>query len=98
MSTTSSDRSHPGTVGRPGGFRHRAAGRPGVGRWAYDPGPVRGAMRALRLVAGKESFQWRRPGVRAVVIREFGPPEVLEPAEVAEVRAGPDEVVIEVEF
>ena len=36
--------------------------------------------------------------MRAVVIREFGPPEVLEPAEVAEVRAGPDEVVIEVEF
>jgi NADPH2:quinone reductase len=36
--------------------------------------------------------------VRAVVIREFGPPEVLEPAEVAEVRAEPDEVVIEVEF
>jgi len=36
--------------------------------------------------------------VRAVVIREFGPPEVLEPAEVDEVRAGPDEVVIDVEF
>jgi NADPH:quinone reductase len=36
--------------------------------------------------------------VRAVVIREFGPPEVLEPAEVAEVRAGPGEVVIDVEF
>jgi len=36
--------------------------------------------------------------VRAVVIREFGPPEVLEPAEVAEVAAGPDEVVIDVEF
>jgi NADPH2:quinone reductase len=36
--------------------------------------------------------------VRAVVIREFGPPGVLEPAEVAEVRAGPDEVVIDVEF
>ena len=36
--------------------------------------------------------------MRAVVIREFGPPEVLEPAEVAEVRAGPDEVVIDVEF
>jgi NADPH2:quinone reductase len=36
--------------------------------------------------------------VRAVVIREFGPPEVLEPADVAEVRAGPDEVVIDVEF
>ena len=36
--------------------------------------------------------------MRAVVIREFGPPEVLEPAEVAEVQAGPDEVVIEVEF
>jgi NADPH2:quinone reductase len=34
--------------------------------------------------------------VRAVVIREFGPPEVLEPADVAEVRAEPDEVVIEV--
>jgi NADPH2:quinone reductase len=32
------------------------------------------------------------------VIREFGPPEVLEPVEVAEVRAGPDEVVIDVEF
>ena len=36
--------------------------------------------------------------MRAVVIREFGPPEVLEPADVAEVRAEPDEVVIEVEF
>jgi NADPH2:quinone reductase len=36
--------------------------------------------------------------VRAVVIREFGPPEVLEPADVAEVQAEPDEVVIEVEF
>ena len=36
--------------------------------------------------------------MRAVVIREFGPPEVLEPAEVAEVSATPDEVVIEVEF
>jgi NADPH2:quinone reductase len=32
------------------------------------------------------------------MIREFGPPEVLEPVEVAEVRAGPDEVVIDVEF
>jgi NADPH2:quinone reductase len=36
--------------------------------------------------------------VRAVVIREFGPPEVLEPVEADEVRAGPDEVVIDVEF
>jgi len=36
--------------------------------------------------------------VRAVVIREFGPPEVLEAAEVADVRAGRDEVVIDVEF
>jgi NADPH:quinone reductase len=36
--------------------------------------------------------------VRAVVVREFGPPEVLEPAEVDEVRAGRDEVVIDVEF
>jgi NADPH:quinone reductase len=36
--------------------------------------------------------------VRAVVIREFGPPEVLEPAEVAEVRAGPGEAIIDVEF
>ena len=36
--------------------------------------------------------------MRAVVIREFGPPEVLEPAEADEVRAGPDEVVIDVEF
>src|SRR6266480_1892138 len=44
-----------------------------------------------------QSFRQRRPGVRAVVIREFGPPEVLEPADVAEVRAGPDEVVIDVE-
>jgi NADPH:quinone reductase len=35
--------------------------------------------------------------VRAVMIREFGPPEVLEAAEVADVRAGPDEVVIDVE-
>jgi NADPH2:quinone reductase len=32
------------------------------------------------------------------VIREFGPPGVLEPGEVDEVRAGPDEVVIDVEF
>jgi NADPH:quinone reductase len=36
--------------------------------------------------------------VRAVVVREFGPPKVLEPAEAEEVRAGPDEVVIDVEF
>ena len=36
--------------------------------------------------------------MRAVVMREFGPPEVLEPAEVAEVRAGPDKVIIDVEF
>lgn len=36
--------------------------------------------------------------MRAVVIREFGPPEVLEPAEAEEVRAGPDDVVINVEF
>jgi NADPH2:quinone reductase len=36
--------------------------------------------------------------VRAVVMREFGPPEVLEPAEVDEVRAGPGEAVIDVEF
>jgi NADPH:quinone reductase len=36
--------------------------------------------------------------VRAVVMREFGPPEVLEPAEVDEVQAGPGEVVIEAEF
>jgi NADPH2:quinone reductase len=36
--------------------------------------------------------------MRAVVMREFGPPEVLEPAEVDEVRAGPDEVVIDVEL
>lgn len=36
--------------------------------------------------------------MRAVVIREFGPPEVLEPAEVDDVRAGPGEVVIDVEF
>jgi NADPH2:quinone reductase len=34
--------------------------------------------------------------VRAVVIREFGPPAVLEPAEAAEVQSGPDEVVIDV--
>ena len=36
--------------------------------------------------------------MQAVVIREFGPPEVLEPAEADEVRAGPGEVVIDVEF
>ena len=36
--------------------------------------------------------------MRAVVIRAFGPPEVLEPAETDEVRAGPDEVVIDVEL
>ena len=36
--------------------------------------------------------------MRAVVMREFGPPEVLEPAEVDEVRAGPGEVVIDVEL
>ncbi len=34
--------------------------------------------------------------MRAVVIREFGPPGVLKPTEVAGVRAGPDEVVIDV--
>jgi NADPH:quinone reductase len=35
--------------------------------------------------------------VRAVVMREFGPPQVLEPAQVAEPRPGPGEVVIDVE-
>ena len=36
--------------------------------------------------------------MRAVVVREFGPPKVLEPTEAEEVRAGPDDVVIDVEF
>jgi len=36
--------------------------------------------------------------VRAVVMQEFGPPEVLEPAEVAEPEASPGEVIIEAEF
>jgi NADPH2:quinone reductase len=36
--------------------------------------------------------------MRAVVMREFGPPEVLRAAGADEVRAGPDEVVIDVEF
>ena len=36
--------------------------------------------------------------MRAVVIREFGPPEVLKPGEVDEVRARPGEVVIDVEL
>ena len=36
--------------------------------------------------------------MRAVVMREFGPPEVLEPTEADEVRAGPGEVVIDVEI
>jgi len=35
--------------------------------------------------------------VRAVVMRGFGPPQVLEPAEVADPQAGPGEVVIDVE-
>ena len=36
--------------------------------------------------------------MRAVVMQEFGPPEVLEPAEVAEPEASPGEVIIEAEF
>jgi NADPH2:quinone reductase len=36
--------------------------------------------------------------VHAVVIREFGPPEVLEPAEVPEPAPGPGEVVVDVEL
>ncbi len=36
--------------------------------------------------------------MRAVVVREFGPPQVLEPAEVAEPRPGPGEVVIDIEY
>jgi NADPH2:quinone reductase len=36
--------------------------------------------------------------VRAVMVREFGPPQVLEHAEVEDVRAGAGEVVIDVEF
>lgn len=36
--------------------------------------------------------------MRAVVIRKFGPPEVLEPTDAEEVYAGPDGVVIDVEF
>jgi NADPH:quinone reductase len=36
--------------------------------------------------------------MRAVVLNEFGPPEVLVPAEVPDVVAGPGQAVIEVEF
>ena len=36
--------------------------------------------------------------MRAVVIREFGPPSVLEPAKADEVSPGPDDVVVDVEF
>ena len=36
--------------------------------------------------------------MHAVVMREFGPPEVLQPAEIAEVTAGPGEVVIDVQI
>src|SRR6266702_779326 len=36
--------------------------------------------------------------VRAVMIREFGPLSVLEPAEAVEVSTGPDDVIIDVEF
>jgi NADPH:quinone reductase len=36
--------------------------------------------------------------MRAVVMREFGPPQVLQPAESAEVTAGPGGVIIDVEI
>ena len=36
--------------------------------------------------------------MRAVVMREFGPPEVLQPAEIAEVTAAPGEVVVDVDL
>ncbi len=36
--------------------------------------------------------------MRAVVIRKFGPPEVLEPTDAEEVYAGPDDMVIDAEF
>jgi NADPH:quinone reductase len=36
--------------------------------------------------------------MRAVVMREFGPPEVLQPAESAEIMAAPGEVIIDVEI
>lgn len=36
--------------------------------------------------------------MRAVVMREFGPPRVLEPAEAAEVQPGPGQVVVDVEL
>jgi NADPH2:quinone reductase len=36
--------------------------------------------------------------MRAVIMREFGPPEVLQPAGIAEVTAAPGEVVIDVEI
>jgi NADPH:quinone reductase len=36
--------------------------------------------------------------MRAVIMREFGPPEVLQPAEIAEVTAAQGEVVIDVEI
>jgi NADPH:quinone reductase len=35
--------------------------------------------------------------MRAVVMREFGPPQVLQPAETAEAQAGPGQVVVDVE-
>jgi NADPH2:quinone reductase len=36
--------------------------------------------------------------MRAVIMREFGPPEVLQPAEIAEVTAAAGEVIIDVEI
>ena len=36
--------------------------------------------------------------MRAVVMREFGPPRVLEPAEASEVHPGPGQVVVDVEL
>lgn len=36
--------------------------------------------------------------MRAVAMREFGPPRVLEPAEAAEVQPGPGQVVVDVEL
>src|SRR5262249_14392812 len=75
-----------------GGGRGRLVGVGGGGVGWSGPAGQLDAGREVRIAPV------RRRAVRAVVIREFGPPEVLEPAEVAEVAAGPDEVVIDVEF
>src|SRR5262245_47159077 len=85
-------------------FRLASACRPRAevglrSRNATAPPPsLFGIDRSDRVLSRKRLFRQEGAPVRAVVMRAFGPPEVLEVAQVPDPRPGPGEVVIDVDI